>query len=1397
MRKAFSPWSLLNTIRSNPFPWLLALIILYALFLRFYGINWDSGFAWSPHPDERAILMKVQGGLSLPHSWRQFLDPETSPLNPRWFAYGSFPLYLLKMVGTLLPGIGATPADQNLYLVGRALSALFDVGTILVVYFLGRRLYGRRIGLLAAALVTFTVLHIQLSHFYSVDSMLAFFVVLTLFFAARIAERADPGSAALAGLAFGLALATKVSAAPLAFALLIAYALFAFSSRSDQTTIFKRILLGLPVTAAVAVAVFLITQPYALIDYPTFIKDVVEQSGMARGILDYPYTRQYYNTTPYLYQMQQLVTWGMGIPLGIAAWGGLAFTAVIASLRRRKGDLLLLAWVVPYFLIVGSFHVKYLRYLLPITPVLCLMAAAMLFAWWDWAKNRMRLVAGIVIGVVLAGAIFYSFAYLNIYTQPHPAVRVSQWVKTNIPPGSQLVKEHWEEGLPDVGAYRQDELNLYDADTSAKVEHVSQQLEKADYLVIFSNRLYGTIPQLPQRYPLTTHYYQLLFTGKLGFELVDAAASYPSLLGVTLMDDTFSRSGLPEPAGLASYMPYSGLTLNLGYADESFTVYDHPKVMLFKNARYIPSAELKALLLSGEPPPQKEGLMLSAEDAETQQSGGTWADIFHRGSLPNQLPALFWIMVVELFSLAALPLCLYLFRPLADRGYLLAKTLGILAIAYPTWLAASLHILPFGRGAIALSLLALCLLSLGIWLRHRKDMNSFLRSNWRLIIIGEVVFLGAFVLFYGIRLWNPDLWHPYRGGEKPMNFAYLNAIVKSTYMPPYDPWFAGGYLNYYYFGSFMVAALVKFTGIVPSVAFNLAVPLFFALAFASVFSLVYNLIHKVGRNPSLARSALAAALAGAAFVMLLGNLDGGAQLVTGLWQKFVQHLPFPEFDYWRSRSVMESTGYSITEFPYFTTLYADLHAHFIAFPLTVITIALGLVAVAGETGRAGWKMLTSVHHIVWLLALSLLLGTLRCANSWDFPTYFLLSAVVILIAEFWARKRLDAGLLLWAAVKVGVVYGLSTLFYLPFHQNYELFYQGIHLSEWKTYLYQYLAIHGLFLFLAVSFLRKELYSGWDNLPAWWRKALIVCWILLAGLFLALVALNLVVIAFLVVILGMVLSIVVREMLRRKPDTPVNLFVLALIGLALALGIGVDIFTLDGDIERMNTVFKFYFQGWLLFGVVAAYCLWRLVFAPGALSRLTAGKKVWLGFLALLLAACLVYPIAATPVKARERFSHLPPTNDGMAYMKQAVYHDSNGDLHLVWDYEAIRWIQDNIKGSPVIVEGVTPLYRWGSRVSIYTGLPTVIGWDWHQKQQRWDYQGLVESRLGDVDRLFRTTDSDQAIALLQKYKVRYIYVGELERLYYPASGIAKFDDMVDVYLEVVYQNQEVKIYRVK
>ena len=1481
----------------------LAVVLVVALALRLYGVNWDEGYSWTPHPDERAILSKVHELSPPPLSDLSVLfDAEASPWNPRWFAYGSFPLYMLKgveLVSGFVPGLDV----QDMRVPGRVLSALADVGTVALVYFLGASIWSRRSGLLAAALVALAVLHIQLSHFFAVDTFLALFSTATVFFLVRVARRGRTMDSALAGLFLGLALATKISVAPMLAAYLVAHFMYAFglapADEDPPAMLVDRILdavKGAAFGGLAVIAVFLVTQPYAILDWGRFYADVVEQSEMVRRIRDYPYTRQYVDTTPYIYQLRQMLTWGFGWPVGIVAFAGMIYAAVrglkfpwamaylvvgfgcpmgvlllttsstgilaasfiavaaiLVSIPVRRPetrvDALLLAWVAPYFFITGAFEVKFLRYLLPIAPVLLLLGSRMLIDGWEWASRlgsraRKVLVPAIVaIGAVSAYVtVFYALAYTSVYTSEHPAVRGAEWIRENAPLNSVILKEHWEEGLPGLHGYRVLELQMYNDDRPYKINQISDLLARADVLTLYSNRLYGTVPRLEDRYPVSREYYRLLFEGQLGYQLEAQFTSYPSLFGVALVDDTFRRPRLPTPAGIASAGLYAA-EIELGYADESFTVYDHPKVLIFRNVSRMDAGAISDLILSAaegfpenrpapsfaERPTEGRRLMLTPSQLEAQRAGGTWSDIVDSDGWPSRMPVVAWLIVVQGIGILAFPLAFVVFRPLADRGWILSKGLGLLTVGLVTWLLASLELVTFGRLGVSIGVLALFAASAVTLALHREPILRFLKDRWKTVAIAEMVFLLAFLVFVLIRMANPDLWHPYRGGEKPMDMAYLNAVLKSSYMPPYDPWFAGGYINYYYWGQFLVGTLIHATGVVPEIAVNLTVPLFFALTAGFGYSIAYNLASS-SRSAGVVPPVFAGVLGGV-FVAVLGNLDGAIQVAQSAWRVLVEAAPVGEFDFWRSSRMMgpDPPGHEITEFPYFTFLFADPHAHLLALPFTLLSVGVAAAVVLGMAHRRALESAWSPAQLCRIAALGLVVGALRLLNTWDYPTYLLLGLGAVALGEYLAQGGLSLSMLFRAAIKSIVVFAVGYLAFLPYHLNYETFFAGVEATTNTTALWQFLAIHGLFVFIIGSFCIWELRpvtarvwnkarqlailtekpgGGSPSVPVVERfqfgagtmLAVIVGLVLVGyGLTALTSGFNWSTVLVIGILMALTTAVGIRIIGSGGRDVPAPAFVCLMALTALSVVVGLDFIRVEGDIDRMNSVFKFYLQVWVLLALAAAYMVWRILNSTMfSGTRRWTFRYVWVGVLGALVIGSAIYPILGTQDRLRDRFEGkvTPLTLDGLAFVPGSVYRDLKGRINMERDFEGIRWLRENVQGSPVVLEANTPTYRWGGRVSIHTGLPSVVGWKWHQEQQRYGYRDMVVSRIRDVDRIYSTSDVSRAVSLIDQYDVKYVYLGQVERLYYPADGIAKFEAGLAPFLRRVFETDYVTIYEV-
>ena len=591
---------------------LLGCVVVLGLGLRLYGMNWDDNHLL--HPDERKILLVSDAmrarALSDHVDWLE----ATSPLNPGFFAYGSLTFYLLRLVTDAVSVLAAglpplaewldlTELNQ-LRVAGRGLSVLADTSTIVLTFVLGRRLKGAGVGLLASMFVSAATIHVQAAHFYTADTLLVPACLVAVILLIEAAERTSRRWLVAAGIAIGLALAVKLSALPLLLG--AGYAL-RLRARASAASGVDRDALALGAACAGA---FVCVQPFVVLDWPTFLRDALTQAAIISGRRDTVYTRQYLGRLPLLYNYGNLVVFGLGLPLGIAAVAGAARELV--AWRRRSGAMqLALVWLVAHSVVTGLAYAQFLRYLLPVVPVLCVCAASLLVAgprpeWSAPLAGAIRRCLPALAAVVVAATVAYAVAFSGIYSRPHPAITASRWIYEHVPAGATVAIEHWDEALPlpidtadtylsaQTQGYRVLTLRLYDQDGDGKLEHILETLEKADAVLIYSNRLYGVIPRLRERYPITTAYYRLLFAERLGYELAYASCSYPTLAGLTLADDTLTDAGLPVPALLRATRP--GTWLSLGRADESFSVYDHPLVLVFAKARTLGWGELLGML---------------------------------------------------------------------------------------------------------------------------------------------------------------------------------------------------------------------------------------------------------------------------------------------------------------------------------------------------------------------------------------------------------------------------------------------------------------------------------------------------------------------------------------------------------------------------------------------------------------------------------------------------------------------------------------------------------------------------------------------------------------------------------------------------------------------------------
>jgi YYY domain-containing protein len=1072
------------------------------------------------------------------------------------------------------------------------------------------------------------------------------------------------------------------------------------------------------------------------------------------------------------------------------------------------------------------------------------------------------------------------------------------------------------------------EQNIVYADDEAKRERLLLTLNNSDYIGISSNRFYDTLSRNPLRWPLTNAYYDWLFSGELGYELVAVFQETFELGPLRISDQHLPIYDSPE-------------WLNEFESEEAFSVYDHPVVFIFRRGDDYDPDYVESLLYSvpitrvydaplyrncPENPelyycdPTLVGvhdlsseqadraptqLMLTSEMAEIQYSGGTWSDRFHIDSIvnTNQIASVvIWWLVIMMFGWVTFPLLFAVLPGLADRGYSFAKFTGMFLAGWGTWYLASVRIPVWSQVGIAGAMLVI--LALGVFLVRRSpdSFAGWVRRHWKRLLAIEGITLAAFCLMLFIRLTNPDLWVTGFGGEKPMDVAYFNAVLRSTIFPPYDPWYAGGYINYYYFGYVIVGAPVLLLGMVSSIAYNLILPTLFAAtgigAFSIAFTIVSALREKLNKpdDPASPEDGQASQparwrrlgnpwVAGIAALMLavvMGNLDtprvaltglanlGGYTRPEGLEQFLVQEYALEtgetpsestrlelmmraseghlgdrlryELDnaadivasvargivavingqqlhisadrwFWAPSRVYAETpgveGGAITEMPMFTFIYGDLHAHMISMPMQLFAAAFLL----SEILLAGGDKRRRDARFFALLIGAATVGLLRATNTWDWITYMLLGVAGLGFAWWLAHRRINRRSLISLGLYAGGFVVLTFITCLPFTTWFGTGYSSVRpWTDGKSPIWAFLDIHGLFLFLVTSLL------VWDT-GRWFRSVRVrslrgTAGLLLAG---AIIIVSLLAASVVLAMLSYQVTLIVLPLLVwtailffRANQTRVMQYALALFGLGLGLTLGVEYIVLDGDIGRQNTVFKFYMQVWLLWSVVGGVAfalLWR------ASERWRASMRVpWTMVLVLLVAVASLFPVMATRGKAEYRFDREQPlTLDGIEFMNYATLWEGDprrvaadpslAPFTLAEDFEMIRWLQDNVQGTPTIIEGLgsDTQYRWNGRISIYTGLPAVLGWNFHQRQQRtFDPMGrMVEMRNANVHAFYETTNIGVAWRMLRHYDVTYIIVGLYERAHYGTEGLAKFEDMVEMgLLDVAFRTEGSVIYQV-
>ena len=610
----------------------------------------------------------------------------------------------------------------------------------------------------------------------------------------------------------------------------------------------------------------------------------------------------------------------------------------------------------------------------------------------------------------------------------------------------------------------------------------------------------------------------------------------------------------------------------------------------------------------------------------------------------------YWWLILFGLGFLFLPLTINLFSRFWDKGWVFSKILGLIILSYSVFFLARLKLLPFFKETIFSVVLLIILLGFW-WLNQRKNGEGFKKiigAFRRIFIFEEALFFLALAFWSFIRGFQPDI----EGLEKFMDFGFVNSILRSTWFPPRDIWFAGESINYYYFGHLQAAVLTKLSGLDSAITYNLMIATIFALVFVAVFSLVSNLIFLSSRT--FRRKKLKAIILAGLISAFLLTLGGNLHTIVYVLKDGKDKYWYPDatrFIGYRPNNPKDKT---IHEFPIYSFVVADLHGHMNDIPTVLLFIAVLLVL--------GMKLFNKKKLEIrnWKLEIpliALLLAAMYMTNSWDFPIYGALFALLTLFLSLREKKQKKRALSLWL-INGGLVLILAIIFALPFAISFRPMAQGIAFVRAHSLWWQLLILWGFFWFVALGF-----------------------WVL------------------------------VIKLLATRHRAPVisDLFVLVLTLWATVLIIIPEIIYVKDiyipEHHRSNTMFKLVYQAFILYSLSAGYIFWRL-------RRELSSSILYTLYATLFLAgfsAQMIYPYFAI----KGYYGNLKQYRglDGMNFLKR-LYPDN---------YQVVLWLKENMVGQPVILEAVGDSYTHYNHISAMTGLPTIEGWLVHEWLWRGGY----------------------------------------------------------------------------
>lgn len=755
--------------------------------------------------------------------------------------------------------------------------------------------------------------------------------------------------------------------------------------------------------------------------------------------------------------------------------------------------------------------------------------------------------------------------------------------------------------------------------------------------------------------------------------------------------------------------------------------------------------------------------------------------------LPSDVYAVLqWWLVLFLLGVGFLPLTLRLFAPFFDKGYLFSRILGSLIVAYVVFILGITHIAPFTVTTISITAIALVLIIFFL-LKQKWKLWFLIKQNAFTFVIEELLFLTVLFVWAFIHSFSPDI----HGLEKFMDYGYVNSLLRTEYFPPKDMWFTPFSINYYYFGHLVTAMLTKLSGLPAYITFNVMLTTIVATCFSLTFSLGANLYYHLTKIERINKFKLI--LSGfltACLVSLAGNLHilygffipYKTDAPVPIWQLAFKPFSFPN-SYWYPNAT-RFIYHTIHEFPIYSWTVADLHGHVLDIPFVLLTIAFlfSLLLIQTDKDTESSIEIGQTFQIkpLHLLFIGLFLAVMYMTNAWDGAIYWLLATMTLLyihgrrrsfykkelgkekaVVEIISSKKKhtsffhmpEAWQIAWGRdffLSILVITAALFLFATP----YNLFF--------NTSAYT----HGIGVICAPDFLTKIgkigpfLFEPDHCQRSYWWELLT-----LYGFF---------------YFFAFVFSVFI---IRTKRYLQTDVFVILLIILSTFLIFVPEFFYLK-DIYptyyRANTMFKLVFQAFIMLSISSAYIIVRMALdLPYQQMKQRIFTLCFLFVSIVLVALVMTYPYLAV----NSYYNNFKDYQglDGINYLKN-LYPD---------DYSAIQWLNNNIKGQPVILEAQGDSYTDYARISANTGLPTVLGWTVHEWLWRGSYD-VPAPRITDVKTLYETTDLQTAKALLAKYHVQYVYVGTLEYQKYPQLDEQKFREIG----HIIYQHGNTRIYQI-